>query len=178
MADFQQAIEYVLGNEGGYCNDPDDPGGETNFGICKRDHPDLDIRNMTKQQADAIYRAQYWCYDGIKSQELATKLLDWAVNLEGTGKRGEAIRALQQAINQIVNATVPEDGAYGPLTEHAANRFDQEWILRAMTNNIQQYRAAKIAANPRLKKFDAGWRRRDLKRPLTVVLHDDEGGTA
>lgn len=46
--------------EGGYVNDPDDPGGETNFGISKRSFPDVDIKNLTKDEAKEIYREHFW----------------------------------------------------------------------------------------------------------------------
>ena len=48
LVEFDEIIEVVLHHEGGYVNDPDDPGGETNFGIAKRSHPDVDIANLTK----------------------------------------------------------------------------------------------------------------------------------
>ena len=48
LTKFDDIIEVVLHHEGGYVNDPDDPGGETNFGIAKRSHPDVDIKNLTK----------------------------------------------------------------------------------------------------------------------------------
>lgn len=57
---FERALEFVLQWEGGYVNDPHDAGGETNFGISKRYHPDLDIRNLTKEQVAEIYRKEYW----------------------------------------------------------------------------------------------------------------------
>ena len=57
---FDEIIDIVLEHEGGYVNDPDDPGGETNFGIAKRSHPDVDIANLTKAGAKEIYKAEYW----------------------------------------------------------------------------------------------------------------------
>jgi hypothetical protein len=47
MSKFDEIIEVVLEHEGGYVNDPKDPGGETNYGIAKRSHPDVDIKNLT-----------------------------------------------------------------------------------------------------------------------------------
>ena len=48
-------------------HDSRDPGGETKFGISKRAHPDLDIANLTRDQAGAVYRRDYWdrlrCFD-------------------------------------------------------------------------------------------------------------------
>lgn len=81
MADFEQAIALVLKHEGGYTPGlPGDPGGETNFGISKRAFPDLDIANLTVQQAEEIYREKYWAFDEIEDQATANCLLDCAVN--------------------------------------------------------------------------------------------------
>lgn len=57
---FQKAVDFVLAREGGYSNDPDDPGGETNFGICKRSFPDVDIKALTRDEAISLYRKHYW----------------------------------------------------------------------------------------------------------------------
>ena len=54
LVEFNDIIEVVLHHEGGYVNDPDDPGGETNFGIAKRSHPDVDIANLTKDGATIL----------------------------------------------------------------------------------------------------------------------------
>lgn len=53
-------MEFVLKWEGGYSNDPDDPGGETRWGISKRAYPSLDIASLTKEEAIAIYERDYW----------------------------------------------------------------------------------------------------------------------
>lgn len=57
---FDRVMDFVLRWEGGYANDPRDPGGETKYGISKRSHPELDIKNLTKEQALEIYREEYW----------------------------------------------------------------------------------------------------------------------
>ena len=59
-ANWTKAIDFVLKWEGGYVHDPLDPGGETNFGISKKSYPDLDIKNLTKEQAVEIYKRDYW----------------------------------------------------------------------------------------------------------------------
>ena len=53
---FDHCIELVLGHEGGYVDDPNDAGGETNWGISKRAYKDVDIKNLTKEEAKAIYK--------------------------------------------------------------------------------------------------------------------------
>jgi hypothetical protein len=57
---FALACGFVLKHEGGYSNDPNDPGGETNFGISKRYHPNVDIKNLTERGAAEIYLKEYW----------------------------------------------------------------------------------------------------------------------
>lgn len=81
MADFAPAVKLVLAHEGAYTPGlPGDPGGETNFGISKRAFPDLDIANLTVEQAEEIYREKYWAFDGVEDQATANCLLDCAVN--------------------------------------------------------------------------------------------------
>ena len=57
---FALAVGFVLKKEAGYVNDPDDPGGETNYGISKRYHPEIDIKNLTAEAAAKIYFNEYW----------------------------------------------------------------------------------------------------------------------
>lgn len=57
---FETAVNEVLGEEGGYVNNVSDPGGETQWGISKRAFPNVDIKNLTRDQAKAIYRSNYW----------------------------------------------------------------------------------------------------------------------
>jgi hypothetical protein len=57
---FERAVAFVLRHEGGYVNDPRDPGGETKYGISKRAYPRLDIKGLTEADAKEIYRRDYW----------------------------------------------------------------------------------------------------------------------
>lgn len=63
-SNWEKAILFVLGIEGGYVNNPADPGGETKFGISKAAHPELDIPNLTLEQAKQIYFREYWVESG------------------------------------------------------------------------------------------------------------------
>jgi lysozyme family protein len=87
MADFEKAIAFVLKHEGGYVNHPDDPGGETRYGIAKRSHPTVDIKNLTMDGAKGIYLSEYWIPSGAGnlSDSLAIVHFDTAVNC-GAGK--------------------------------------------------------------------------------------------
>lgn len=79
---FDAAVALVLAHEGGYSNDPADPGGETNFGISKRAYPSLDIFLLTKDTATGIYRSDYWtpAMESAPTQAVANCALDCAVN--------------------------------------------------------------------------------------------------
>jgi lysozyme family protein len=149
MAIFEDAIPTVLENEGGYVNDPNDPGGETNFGISKRAYPLLDIKNLTKEGATAIYLRDFWRFGGIQSQSVATKVFDMYVPA-----KHNAIKVLQG----LVGAT--EDGAYGSETERLVNLEDAARLLANFRIGMVQYYIGVAQANPAEAKFLAGWLKR------------------
>ena len=65
-SDYQRALnEYAIPNEKGYVNNKNDPGGETNMGIAKRYHPNEDIKNLTRERANAILYNEVWNWNGI-----------------------------------------------------------------------------------------------------------------
>jgi len=72
--DFEKAMTFVAKWEGGYVNNPSDPGGETNFGISKKAYPSVDIKTLTKEQAAAIYKRDYW-------NTMGCNILRWPMNL-------------------------------------------------------------------------------------------------
>jgi lysozyme family protein len=86
VVDYDRILDFIIRMEGGYVNDPVDPGGETKYGISKRSYPELDIKNLSPEQAKTIYKRDY--YDKIVSEGMtfsqATFLTDTAVN-NGTG---------------------------------------------------------------------------------------------
>ena len=148
---FDIAIEKTLAHEGGYVNDPSDPGGETNFGISKRAYPDLSISTLARDQAIAIYHRDYWKTPGIdqiKNSALATKLFDLGVNI-GTIR---AVKLLQQAANHF-SKKLKVDGLLGPATAIAVNDFPHPTAL-LMALKIE-------AGNHYIKlgmpRFLAGW---------------------
>ena len=114
---FQDAFDRLIGHEGGYVNNPEDPGGETNWGISKRSYPNIDIKNLTRDGANAIYLRDFWnrikgdkLYDGV-----AYQLFDFAVN---SGIE-TAVRYFQRAIG------VADDGHWGPLSQAAADAMSE-----------------------------------------------------
>ena len=99
LTTFNNIIEVVLQHEGGYVNDPNDLGGETKYGITKRFYPDVDIKNLTKEQAKTIYHTDYW--RRAKCDEVPPYLrhiyFDMVVNFGQSG----AVKVLQLSLIHI-----------------------------------------------------------------------------
>lgn len=74
---FDRSVDFVLKWEGGYVCDNTDPGGETNFGISKKAYPNLDIRNLSKQDAKDIYYRDYWRNIGCDGMEYPLDIISF-----------------------------------------------------------------------------------------------------
>lgn len=128
---FDTSLNFIFQHEGGYANDPDDPGGETKYGISRASYPDLDIAGLTKKEAGKIYFEDYWRKSGadqIESPELAMIHFDTAVNM-GVG-------------------------AAGKLLESSGGDPQKYLDLRR-----SRY-AAIVEKNPKMKKYMKGWMNR------------------
>lgn len=155
MADFDIAIEKVLKHEGGYVDDPSDSGGETNWGISKRAHRNVDIRNLTRDGAKDIYKEFYWDRvkgDLIESQEIAESIFDFGVNA--------GIRTSSKMAQLVLD--IEADGVIGPKTVEVLNEFNKDLFLSTFV-------LAKIARytylcekHPKNRKYFFGWVRRAL----------------
>ncbi len=129
---WERAIEFVLKEEGGYTVDEHDNGGETNFGISKRSYPNVDIKNLTVEEAKEIYQQDFWhaCHCDELPAGLDIAMFDAAVN-QGTGG---AIRCLQIALG---NLTV--DGIMGDATKEAAFKASPTITRRFMAQRMVRY---------------------------------------
>ena len=156
LVNFDEIIEVVLHHEGGYVNDPKDPGGETNFGIANRSHPDVDIANLTKDGAKEIYKEHYWDKNKVESlsEELRHIYFDMCVN-QG---RGRAVKILQKAAN-AKGADLVVDGGMGPKTIAAMEGVE---LQRVRAYRVKYY-ADLVTRKPDLEKFYFGWFRRALE---------------
>jgi lysozyme family protein len=137
VSNFDEAVNLVLKHEGGYVDDPLDPGGATNFGICKRDHPSLDIFNLSKDEAKKIYKEEYWLtlYDQIADQKIANTLFDFGVN-SGLSR---AVKTLQKILNDVMSGPFVVDGIFGPATLAATNACDSTKLLEKFTQSRIAY---------------------------------------
>lgn len=163
MANFEQAFSRVIMIEGGYVNDPTDRGGETNYGISKRAFPNVDIKNLTLEQAKDIYRKHYWDKMLADSfpQAIAEELFDTAVNM-GVGA---ASKMLQRGLNLLNRngRNFPDlvvDGIIGKKTINAFLAVDNDILLKVL-NGLQFMRYVEITErDPSQEKFFNGWMRR------------------
>ena len=162
-AAFESAFERTLALEGGYSDDPNDPGGETRWGISKRAYPGEDIKRLTVEQAKAIYWRDYWnrlrC--GDMRGDVAAELFDTAVNM-GTGV---AAFLAQEACNYL-GESLRVDGTIGPVTIAALARQASPDLLKVL-NGLQLCRyVALVTQNPSHQRYARGW----LKRIQVVPI--------
>lgn len=177
MAKFEKSIPIILRHEGGYVDHPADPGSATNFGVSLRflkDHPEdgdfdmdgdvdaEDIKNMTLRQAMEIYHKHWWVkykYGNINDQTIATKVLDFSVNMGA--KRAHIL--LQQALNKAFGLKLTVDGLLGPASFGVLNAIedhDEQRLLTAYCDEAWGFYQRLIANNPSLAVFKNGWRNR------------------
>lgn len=145
---FDAAIEYVIRNEGGYVNDPDDPGGETKYGISKARYPALDIKSLTKEQAKNIYWNDYWIENNLNQvadPAKATAILDTVVN---HGKGGALV---QQSLNNM-GYSLAVDNRIGPQTISAINTSNAKLFIAELSRVRKEY----IQSLSGLEKFKKG----------------------
>jgi lysozyme family protein len=147
---FEVAIERTLGIEDGYVNNPGDPGGETKWGISRRSYPNVDIKNLTREQAKSIYLRDFWMpvVTTVSSPALQYQVLDAAVN----HGMGNAVRMLQCA------AGVAQDGHWGPISKaklEAMDPADSQILFIAAREEFW-------ASLSTFDKFGRGWMRRGV----------------
>ena len=130
MSSVQEIAEEIVLREGGYVNDPDDPGGATNYGVTihtmRRLGLDLtgdgvvsvaDVKRLTRTQAVEIFIDHYFNRPGIARLPgvLHASVFDMYVNAGAN-----AVKILQRLLGEM-GQPVTVDGAIGPQTVGAAH---------------------------------------------------------
>lgn len=156
---FAEALAHVLEHEGGYVNDPDDPGGETNMGISRRSYPHEDIAGMTLERAGEIYRKDYWepCQCDNLPHPLDLMVFDSAVN--------SGVERASQWVQHAVGAQ--PDGIIGPVTLSLVAKYNP-WTVTA---RVAGMRLTFLTSLRHFDKFGRGWTRRVAEALLQVRDH-------
>jgi lysozyme family protein len=152
---FDAALTQLIGLEGKYTNDPNDPGGETKWGISKRSYPDVDIANLSRDDAAAIYERDFW--NKLRCSELpdavgrmcfqsavnvgawvAARCLQRALGLTADGVIGaQTISAAQHYPDPVeLLALVGTETVFGYLLDQNFDRYGRGWIKRAFIEAI------------------------------------------
>lgn len=172
LGPFDYAFGQTLGYEGGYSYETDDRGGRTKYGIteavyldaCRRGIINLtapDIRDLTMEQAKAIYLTDYWNrlrLNEVKDAAIAAEIFDTAVNMGRTA----ATLICQRALNYL-GESLEEDGIMGRKTIEALNKWADKdsRALFVCLNGFQFMRyVAIVKENETQHKFARGWTKR------------------
>jgi len=153
-ANWKQILQWLAVTEGSFIDHPDDPGGPTNKGVTQRVYdawrgrrgkPKKDVRHITKQEAEAIYKAQYW--DKVMGDELPSgvdyAILDFAVN--------SGVHRAVKFVQEIVG--VAADGVMGHVTLAAVAGFGSVQLI----NRLCDKRLAFIRRLKTYTTFGKGW---------------------
>lgn len=182
MSTFADAIPVVLQHEGGWVDNPKDPGGETNFGIStliirriQASHAysssDMEtmlgiaqgtlytpgyLKTMSVDAAKSIYQHLFWlpAYEPLIDQRVATKIFDFAVNAGAVHAHVVAQRACADCGHAI-----GIDGILGAVSVAAINACGPAFVT-AMANEMGRYYRAVVAANPAEAEFLDNWLKR------------------
>jgi lysozyme family protein len=140
---WNDCYDHVMGSEGGFQNDPNDKGNwtgcavgagqnkGTKYGISACAYPQLDIKNITRDTAKRIYKADYW--DPIQGD-----LLPWGVDLTtfDSGVNSGISRGAKWLQRALV---IPADGKVGAQTVAAANTQDPHVTIDRMCDDRMDY---------------------------------------
>ena len=155
---FETSLPFVLRWEGGFVDNPADPGGRTNRGVTQKVYdgwrqkqglPTRDVKLLEDAEMQSIYQSGYWIpprCDLLDSQ-LDLVQFDTAVNM-GVGR---AVRFLQTV------AGCTADGAFGPGTQRAVAACDPGTAIAAYCDTREQYYRRLVEKNPKLGIFLKGW---------------------
>ncbi len=161
---FEKALSFTLHWEGGYVDNPNDPGGETNLGISKNSYPKVDIFNLTREQASDIYYKDYWlkgrCNDIPHPANIAH--FDACVNTGIT----QAVKFLQRA------AVTQDDGIIGPMTLQAVNDCEPKQLALSTVGERENFYRTLADRKPKFAEFLKGWLNRT--NSLSELIEDSE----
>ena len=144
---------YIIPNEGGYVNDKNDRGGETNMGISKKTYESEDIGKLTRERANAIYYKNYYKFNGLNKLPYPVK--GFVVDFGVVSHPQKAIEAVHKILGNP-----PKSDIIGPVTLEKFGNFtndDYNKFLNDYRKYMIDYFNAVANANPDSKKYLNGW---------------------
>jgi len=165
MANFKEAAEKILDIEGGYVNDPDDYGRETNRGICKREYPEEDIKNLTKDRVLFLFKRDCWdkvSLDFVRNQQVAEEIFDLAAQL-GWHRAAKKIQEIMNFLEMCSGSGIQLkiDGLIGPKTIGIINSYRYQLsIVKCLNGEQYEHYEKEATENPRQRKYIDGWLKR------------------
>ena len=156
IENFQKSLALMLAHEGGFSNDPHDPGGMTNLGVTRRaweayvqrQVDEAEMRGLTPAIVAPFYKARYW--DACKCDQLPLgvdyAVFDFAVNAGAS----RASKTMQAALGTAA------DGIIGPATIGVATNADPDKFLEKFSAAKEQF----YRNLPTFEHFGKGWLRR------------------
>lgn len=179
---YKSSLSLVLAHEGGFTNNPKDPGGATNKGVTQavydayrrnKSLPTQSVRLISNTELNDIYKQQYWIVAGcnLLPSGIDYAVFDYAVN-SGPGR---AIKDLQRTINDVgkeMGLSVGVDSDFGQQTLDGANRCNNAAFIEAYCARRMKFlRSLKTFAD-----FGNGWTRRVLgDKPNPTADEGDNG---
>lgn len=167
---FHKISKIILRHEGGYINDPDDPGGATNKGIAwntwkayaKIDinvEPTLEnLKKLSDKDAEIIYRKRYWepkYFCKLKNDKVGLMVYDWTITSGGAAKK------IQELLNKEFAQKLTVTRRIDISTIDALNNIDnQQKLLERITEIRKSYYKNLVYKNGKataLKKYLKGW---------------------
>ena len=153
---WDKCFDMVLQHEGGYVNDPRDPGGRTNLGVTQRAwesywnraSSEEEMRKLTPAIVKPFYKSMYW--DKIRGDDLPSGVDYAAYDLAVNSGVGRASKYLQEI------AGVTADGVIGPKSLEAIKACDPEQTVDALCDKRLDF----LKRLPTFETFGKGWSRR------------------
>jgi lysozyme family protein len=155
---YQKAFDNVIKEEGGYVNDPQDPGGETKYGISKRSYPDVDIAGLTLKAAAVIYKRDFYAAirgDDLPSDMVAQEVMEQAVNM---GVK-TAVSFLQ-IVARSMGSNIDVDGKMGNKTLEVIKFIPEDVLLVAIKSLAIAHYLELAHERPPMRKYLNGWIKR------------------
>jgi lysozyme family protein len=150
---FVEALQHVYKHETDQLvNDPKDAGGETKYGISKNTFPNVDIKNLSQEDATKIYEREYW--NKIQGEQLPRAVGKTVLDSAVLSGQSTAVKALQKILGN------KPDGNMGEKTVQSVLDYTAEHGEDRLAKRYNANRAARVKRIRGAVRFGRGWTNR------------------